>query len=68
MIWETNQLPANPRLVAGTTLKIPEIPGLPFLRAEPRREPLAAIAAPAPAPGPRREPRRARRRADPSRA
>jgi tetratricopeptide (TPR) repeat protein len=51
VIWETNQLPANPRLVAGTTLKIPEIPGLPFLRAEPRREPLPPIAAPAPAPG-----------------
>ena len=34
VIWETNQLPANPRLVAGTTLKIPEIPGLPFLRPE----------------------------------
>ena len=51
VIWETNQLPPNPRLVAGTTLKIPEIPGLPFLRAEPRREPLPPIAAPAPAPG-----------------
>jgi tetratricopeptide (TPR) repeat protein len=51
VIWETNQLPPNPRLVAGTTLKIPEIPGLPFLRAEPRREPLPPLAAPAPAPG-----------------
>ena len=51
VIWETNQLPPNPRLVAGSTLKIPEIPGLPFLRAEPRREPLPPIAAPAPAPG-----------------
>ena len=54
VIWETNQLPPNPRLVAGTTLKIPEIPGLPFLRAEPRREPLPPLAAPAPGatPGP----------------
>jgi nucleoid-associated protein YgaU len=26
VIWETNQLPPNPRLTAGTTLKIPEIP------------------------------------------
>jgi tetratricopeptide (TPR) repeat protein len=51
VIWETNQLPPNPRLVAGSTLKIPEIPGWPFLRAEPRREPLPPIAAPAPAPG-----------------
>jgi tetratricopeptide (TPR) repeat protein len=51
VIWETNQLPPNPRLVAGATLKIPEIPGLPFLRAEPRREPLPPLAAPTPAPG-----------------
>ena len=51
VIWETNQLPPNPRLVAGTALKIPEIPGLPFLRAEPRREPLPPLAAPTPAPG-----------------
>jgi nucleoid-associated protein YgaU len=27
VIWETNQLPPNPRLVAGTTLKIPSRPG-----------------------------------------
>ncbi len=37
VIWETNQLPANPRLVAGTTLKIPEIPGVPFIHPEARR-------------------------------
>jgi tetratricopeptide (TPR) repeat protein len=49
VIWETNQLPPNPRLVAGTTLKIPEIPGLPFARPTPRRE---AVAPPAPAPAP----------------
>ena len=45
VIWEANQLPANPRLAVGTTLKIPEIPGLPFAR--PR-----AAALPPPAPGP----------------
>ena len=55
VIWETNQLPSNPRLVAGTTLKIPEIPGAPFARAEPRRDPLPPVAAlppPAAAPPP----------------
>jgi tetratricopeptide (TPR) repeat protein len=46
VIWETNQLPPNPRLVAGTTLKIPEIPGLPFAR------PRSAALPPPPAPGP----------------
>lgn len=30
VIWETNQLPANPKLAPGLVLKIPEIPGLPF--------------------------------------
>ena len=34
VIWETNQLPANPKLAPGMTLKIPEIPGLPFGRPE----------------------------------
>lgn len=37
VIWEANQLPPNPRLTAGTTLKIPEIPGMPFPRA--RKDP-----------------------------
>jgi tetratricopeptide (TPR) repeat protein len=32
VIWETNQLPANPKLTPGMVLKIPEIPGLPFGR------------------------------------
>ena len=51
VIWETNHLPANPRLTAGTTLKIPEIPGVPFVRAEPpRRDPLPPVAGVAPAP------------------
>ena len=44
VIWETNQLPPNPRLAVGTTLKIPEIPGVPFARAEPRRDPLPPVA------------------------
>jgi len=59
VIWETNQLPPNPRLAAGTTLKIPEIPGVPFVHPEARR-PAPAVAAvptpdvprPGPAPGP----------------
>ena len=59
VIWETNHLPANPRLAAGTTLKIPEIPGVPFIHPEARR-PAPAVAAvptpdeprPGPAPGP----------------
>jgi tetratricopeptide (TPR) repeat protein len=58
VIWETNQLPPNPRLAAGTTLKIPEIPGVPFVHAEARR-PAPVVAAvptpdvprPGPAPG-----------------
>lgn len=31
VIWEINQLPRNPRLVVGSSLRVPEIPGLPFL-------------------------------------
>jgi tetratricopeptide (TPR) repeat protein len=38
VISETNDLAPGARLVVGRTLKIPEIPGVPFLRAEPRRE------------------------------
>ena len=45
VIWETNQLPPNPRLVAGTMLKIPEIPGVPFIHPEARR-PAPAVAPP----------------------
>jgi phage tail protein X len=53
VIWETNQLPANPRLTAGTTLKIPEIPGVPFIHPEVRRPAPPAAGAPAPrAPAP----------------
>jgi tetratricopeptide (TPR) repeat protein len=59
VIWETNQLPPNPRLAPGTTLKIPEIPGLPFMHPE-ARMPAPALAAiptpdvprPGPTPGP----------------
>jgi tetratricopeptide (TPR) repeat protein len=36
VIWEVNQLPANPRLSAGMVLKIPEIPGVPFVQPEAR--------------------------------
>jgi tetratricopeptide (TPR) repeat protein len=50
VIWETNQLPPNPRLVAGTTLKIPEIPGVPFVHPEARRVAPAAPAPSAPSP------------------
>ncbi len=53
VIWETNQLPPNPRLSPGMVLKIPEIPGLPFGRPEvarPRPEaPASGGAKPEPA-------------------
>ncbi len=58
VIWETNQLPPNPRLVAGSTLKIPEIPGLPFARPTPRRDAIAPAPAPAPSAPGRQEPAR----------
>jgi len=35
VIWETNQLTPNIKLVPGMSLKIPEIPGLPLGRPEP---------------------------------
>ncbi|MGE5217380.1 MAG: LysM peptidoglycan-binding domain-containing protein [Chloroflexota bacterium] len=35
VIWETNQLPPNPKLTPGMILKIPEIPGLPLRSVEP---------------------------------
>ncbi len=47
VIWETNQLPPNPRLTAGMQLKIPEIPGVPFVLPELRpRPPADAVARP----------------------
>lgn len=48
VIWETNQLPPNPRLAPGTTLKIPEIPGVPFVHPEARRPAPAVVAIPTP--------------------
>jgi tetratricopeptide (TPR) repeat protein len=55
VIWETNHLPPNPRLAPGSTLRIPEIPGVPFVHAEARKPPpvVAAIPTPdVPRPGP----------------
>jgi tetratricopeptide (TPR) repeat protein len=59
VIWETNHLPPSPRLAPGTTLKIPEIPGVPFVHPEARRPAPAVAAVPTPdvprpglAPGP----------------
>jgi tetratricopeptide (TPR) repeat protein len=50
VIWETNQLPPNPKLTPGMTLKIPEIPGVPFVHPEaPRKAPTTTAALP-PAP------------------
>src|SRR5262245_3627575 len=53
VIFETNQLPPNPRLAPGMVLKIPEIPGVPFilpeLRPKPPADTTASPAAPAPA-------------------
>ena len=49
VIWETNQLPPNPKLKPGIVLKIPEIPGLPFGRQEaPASRPRPESTAPAP--------------------
>lgn len=55
VIWETNHLPPKPQLVAGTILKIPEIPGVPFVQPELKRPAAASPATPAPA-TPRPEP------------
>jgi tetratricopeptide (TPR) repeat protein len=46
VIWETNQLPPNPRLTAGMLLKIPEIPGVPFVLPELRPKPPEPVARP----------------------
>jgi tetratricopeptide (TPR) repeat protein len=55
VIWETNQLPPNPRLSAGMLLKIPEIPGVPFVLPELRPKPPEPVARPdAPLPEPPR--------------
>ena len=48
VIWETNQLPPNPKLTPGMVLKVPEIPGLPLGRQEaPATRPRAESASPA---------------------
>ena len=54
VIWETNELAPAARLVAGRTLKIPEIPGLPFSRPEPPRPqtPRPSVTPPPPSPEP----------------
>jgi tetratricopeptide (TPR) repeat protein len=47
VIWEINQLGRNPRLTVGASLRVPEIPGMPFLvtprdgSAEPSRDDVA---------------------------
>jgi nucleoid-associated protein YgaU len=61
VIWETNQLPPNPKLTPGMVLKIPEIPGVPFNRPETRREPPPPRADLPPAPGPPPAPARPER-------
>jgi tetratricopeptide (TPR) repeat protein len=50
VVWEINQLPPNPRLAAGTQLRIPEIPGVPFIHERPRPPVETAPRADAPAP------------------
>jgi tetratricopeptide (TPR) repeat protein len=52
VIWETNQLPPNPKLSPGMVLRIPEIPGLPFGRPE---APVAKTRPDAPVPTPKTE-------------
>jgi tetratricopeptide (TPR) repeat protein len=44
IIWETNRLPPGRPLVVGSTLKIPEIPGLPFVPGS-VKPPAATVAA-----------------------
>lgn len=51
VIWETNQLPPNPKLAPGMVLKIPEIPGVPFNRPDVRRDVARPDAPAPPAPG-----------------
>ena len=57
VIWQMNQLPPNPRLSAGAVLKIPEIPGVPFVHPAPRLD-TPGVARPELPPGqvPREEP------------
>jgi tetratricopeptide (TPR) repeat protein len=48
VIAEANQLAPNARLAAGTQLKIPEVPGVPLIRPDARKDPPRA---PLPSPG-----------------
>jgi tetratricopeptide (TPR) repeat protein len=59
VIWETNRLPPGKPLAVGSTLRIPEIPGLPFT-APGAKPPLpsAPVIAVAPTPAPRPTPER----------
>jgi hypothetical protein len=61
VIWETNRLPPRKGLVVGSTLKIPEIPGVPFITpgakpALPSASVIAVAPTPAPRPAPERQP------------
>jgi tetratricopeptide (TPR) repeat protein len=47
VIWETNQLPPNPRLSPGTRLRVPEIAGVPFQVAVPPPDGRGGTGAPA---------------------
>jgi tetratricopeptide (TPR) repeat protein len=65
VIWETNRLPPGRPLAVGSTLKIPEIPGLPFVAPSGSKQPAPAAtvatltpAPPAPPPAPRAAPER----------
>jgi len=48
VIWEVDELPPNPRLAVGTLLRIPEIPGVPFLVPGAPRPPGSREETPAP--------------------
>ena len=55
VIWETNRLPPRKPLVAGTTLRIPHIAGLPFHAPGGKAPaPAGSVAMLTPAPGPQR--------------
>lgn len=56
VIWELNQLPPRPRLAPGTRLRIPQIPGVPFLAAAPSGGPGAPAPMELPRPAPTTEP------------
>lgn len=47
VIWETNKLPPKPQLAVGTTLRIPQIPGVPFTTTAPPAPAVDSRGAPA---------------------